>query len=48
MRLVQRLYNAPFSCSSYSEATLSLVKKMDQEPFDDAQGYKIATDHESI
>ena len=23
-------------------------KKLDQEPFDDAQGFKLATDHESI
>ena len=45
---MQRIYNAPFSYISYCEASLSLLKKLDQEPFDDAQGLKLATDHDSI
>ena len=47
IRFVQRIYNTPCSYIFYSKAALSLVK-MDQEPFDDAQGFKLATDHESI
>ena len=32
IRLVQRIYNAPFSYVSYSEASLSLVKNWTKNP----------------
>ena len=40
IRLAQRIYNAPFSYISYSEASLSLVKKWTKNPLiDDAESF---------
>jgi len=48
IRLVERIYNAPYSYWFLIVKLIYLSWKMDKEHFDDAQAVELATDQESI
>ena len=44
----KRIYNSPFYILLIVKLLYLSSKKKDQEPFIDAQVFKLATDHESV